>query len=96
MTDTTELARWLAARDSLRQQRKHLDERIDAVDDHIRATLGDTEQAEAGRWRVSFRTVATTRVDTKKVRAVLEPLGLLDLVQTTTEARVLRVTEVDG
>lgn len=93
MTDTTELARWLDARAALKTQQADLAERLALVDDHIRTQMGDLEAATIGHWKVSYKTVATTRVDSKKVRSILEPLGLLEKVQTTTETRVLRVTE---
>ena len=93
MTDTTELARWLDARAAIKAQQAEVAERLTAVEDTIRTLLGDTDTADAGGWHVTYRTVATTRVDSKKVKAILEPLGLLEKVQTTTESRVLRVSE---
>ena len=95
MTDTTELARWLDARAALKAQQQDIADRLTVVDERIREEIGDLEAAAIGHWRISYRTVATTRVDTKKVKTILEPLGLLERVQTTTETRVLRVTEVD-
>ena len=94
MTDTAALARWLDARAALKAQQNEIAERLTAVEDTIRDLLGDTDTAEAGHWHVTYRTVATTRVDSKKVKAILEPLGLLGKVQTVTETRVLRVSEV--
>lgn len=87
-----DLTRWLDARAALKAQQAEIADRITAVDDQIRALLGDHTEAAAGRWRVTYRWVDSTRVDTRKVKELLPP-ELLSAVQTTSSARVLRVTE---
>lgn len=92
MSDTlTDLGRWLDARAALKAQQTALSDQLTVVDDTIRTILGDTTEATAGPWRVTYRHQETTRVDVKKVRQLLPP-ELLEAVQTTTETRVLRIT----
>lgn len=90
MTDT--LAIWLDQRAALKAQAAQTTEDLAVVEDRIRELMGDVEVADAGRWHITYRPVETTRVDTRKVRALLPP-ELLEVVQTVTVSRVLRVTE---
>lgn len=91
MTDNN-LALWLDARASLKAQQADLTERLTAVEDTIRQLLGDATEADTDHWHVTYRTVETTRIDAKKVKALLPP-ELRTAVQTTSTSRVLRVTE---
>jgi predicted phage-related endonuclease len=87
-----QLALWLDARAALKERQAEIAEQLTSVEDTIRDLLGDIDTADTDRWHVTYRTVETTRIDAKKVKALLPP-ELRAAVQTTSTSRVLRVTE---
>ena len=56
----------------------------DAIKDALKRELGDTEELRAGEYRISWKPVITSRLDTKALRAALPDVAARFSRESTT------------
>lgn len=56
----------------------------DAIKDALKRELGDTEELRAGEYRISWKPVTTSRLDTKALRAALPDVAARFSRESTT------------
>ena len=69
----------------LKRMREELDAAITALEDSIKAVMGDEEILTAGAYKVSWKTFASSRVDTTALKKALP--GVAAAYTKTTTAR---------
>lgn len=52
----------------LKRMREELDTEMAALEDEIKASMGDAEQITAGAFKITWKTVASSRLDTAASR----------------------------
>ena len=67
----------------LKRMREELDAEITALEDQIKAHMGDTEQLTAGAFKITWRTVTSSRLDTAALRQALPEIAARFMKQTT-------------
>lgn len=83
---------WAAAYAEASRQIAELTEQRDHIKAQLVELLGDLEEANTrGGYRVTYKTVTSTRLDTKKVRGILEAAGALDACTISSTSRRLTV-----
>lgn len=55
----------------LRRMREELDSEIAALEDQIKAQMGEQEQLIAGAFKISWKTITTKRLDSKAIVAAI-------------------------
>lgn len=73
----------------LRRMREELDAEIAAIEDEIKAQMGDREQITAGAFRISWRTIASSRIDTAALKKAVPEIVAQYMKQTTTRRFVI-------
>lgn len=73
----------------LRRMREELDAEIAAIEDEIKADMGDQEQITAGAFRISWKTVTSCRVDTTAMKKAVPEIVAQYMKQTTTRRFVI-------
>lgn len=56
----------------------------DAIRDALKAAMGDTEELRAGEYKLTWRPVTTSRLDTKALRAALPDVAARFSRESTT------------
>lgn len=74
----------------LKRMRDELDAAIEAAADRIKAALGDTETATFGPYKVTYKTVTSTRLDTTAVKKAFPAEALAPYLKTST-SRPLKI-----
>ena len=74
----------------LKRMKEELDAAIEAAQDKIKAAMGDTETATVGGYKVTYKTVISTRVDTTALKKELPEIAAR--FSKTSESRPLRIT----
>lgn len=74
----------------LKRMKEELDATIEAVQDKIKTAMGDTETATFGAYKVTYKTVISTRVDTTALKNELPDVAAR--FSKTSESRPLRIT----
>ena len=74
----------------LKRMRDELDAAIESAQDKIKAALGDTETATFGPYKVTYKTVTSTRVDTTTMKKELPEIAAR--YSKTSESRPLRIS----
>jgi len=72
---TTELNAKVRELKKLKAKKDELDEKISAIEDEIKAFMGDTEEFKAGTVKITFKSVTSSRVDTKAMKKELPEIG---------------------
>lgn len=90
MGNNAELIRDIEELQDLKRMRDELDLAIEAASDKVKADMGDTETALAGPYKVIYRTVLSTRVDTTALKK--EQPEIAARYSNTSESRPLRIT----
>ena len=67
----------------LKRMREELDAVITALEDSIKAVMGDEELLTAGAYRVSWKTFTSSRVDTAALKKALPDIAAQYTKQTT-------------
>lgn len=67
----------------LKRMREELDAVITALEDSIKAVMGDEELLTAGAYRVSWKTFTSSRVDTAALKKALPDIATQYTKQTT-------------
>lgn len=74
----------------LKRMREELDAAIEAASDKVKAALGDTETGTFGPYKVTFREVTSTRLDTTALKKELPDIAAR--YSKTTVTRPLKIT----
>ena len=67
----------------LKRMREELDATITALEDSIKAVMGDEERLTAGAYKVSWKTFTSSRVDTAALKKALPDIAAQFTKQTT-------------
>ena len=67
----------------LKRMREELDATITALEDSIKAVMGDEENLIAGAYKVSWKTFTSSRVDTTALKKALPDIAAQFTKQTT-------------
>ncbi|MBE5810360.1 MAG: hypothetical protein E7318_05420 [Clostridiales bacterium] len=67
----------------LKRMREELDATITALEDSIKAVMGDEELLTAGAYKVSWKTFTSSRVDTTALKKALPDIAAQYTKQTT-------------
>ena len=70
----------------LRRMQEELTAEIDALTDTIKAAMGDAEQITAGPFRITWKPVTTSRIDTTALKKALPEIAA-QYTKTTTSRR---------
>ena len=85
----TEMIHAIDELQELKRMREELDAAIEAAADKVKAALGDTETATYGPYKVTYKTVTSTRVDTTTLKKELPEIAAR--YSKTSESRPLRI-----
>lgn len=67
----------------LKRMKEELDAEIAVLEDKIKTHMGDTEQVTAGAFKISWKTVTSSRVDTTALKKAMPELAA-QYTKTTT------------
>ena len=70
----------------LKRMREELDAEISSLEDSIKAHMGETEQVTAGAFKITWKTVTGSRVDTTALKKAMPELAA-QYTKTTTSRR---------
>jgi len=85
-----EITAKIAELQELKRMREELDAEIESASNSIKFAMGDTESATFGPYKVTYKEVTTTRLDTAGIRSAL-PAEVLAPYMKTTVTRPLRI-----
>ena len=68
----------------LRRMRKELDAEITAAEDAIKAIMGEDETLTAGAFKVSWKAVTSSRMDSTALKKAMPEIAARFMKQTTT------------
>lgn len=68
----------------LKRMREDVDAEITALEDAIKAELGDRETVTAGAYKITWRAVTSSRIDTTALKKALPDIAAQFTRQTTT------------
>lgn len=86
----TEIVKKLEELQELKRMREDIDAAIESAQDSIKAAMGDTETATYGPFKVTWKTVVSTRVDTTALKKELPEIAAR--YSKTYESRPFKVT----
>lgn len=72
---TTELNAKLRELHKLKAKQDELSEKISAIEDEIKAFMGDTEEMRTGTYKITFKGISGTRLDTKSLKKELPEIA---------------------
>lgn len=59
----------------LKRMREELDAEIEAAQDAIKAAMGDQEAITAGAYKITWKPIESTRIDTKALKSALPDIA---------------------
>ena len=68
----------------LKRMRDELDAEIQAAEDEIKAAMGDDDTLLAGPFKVSWKTITSSRLDSTALKKALPEIAARFMKQTTT------------
>ena len=68
----------------LKRMRDELDAEIQAAEDEIKAVMGDEDTLLAGPFKVTWKTITSSRLDSTALKKVLPEIAARFMKQTTT------------
>ena len=68
----------------LKRMRDELDAEIQAAEDEIKAAMGDDDTLLAGPFKVSWKTITSSRLDSTALKKALPKIAARFMKQTTT------------
>ena len=74
----------------LRRMREELDAEIAGIEDEIKQAMGSEETLIAGAFKVDWKTVITSRIDTTALKKALPEIAERFMKQTTTRRFCVR------
>lgn len=83
---TSELTAAVTELMELRRMREELDAAIEAAQDAIKADMGERESVIAGPYRIDYKPVTTSRIDTTALKKALPDVAA-QFTRTTTARR---------
>lgn len=67
----------------LKRLREELDAEISALEDEIKTSMGDAEQITAGAFKITWKAVTSSRLDTAALKKALPEVAARFMKQTT-------------
>ena len=67
----------------LKRMQEELAAEITAIEDAIKATMGDSEELIAGEYKITYKTVSSSRFDSKGLKAELPEIAERYTVKTS-------------
>lgn len=74
----------------LRRMKEEIEAEIAAAEDEIKAVMGDEETLLAGAFKVDWKTVVSSRIDTAALKKVMPEIAERFMKQTTTRRFCVR------
>ena len=74
----------------LRRMKEELENEISNLEDIIKSEMGEREQMTAGAYRIDWKTVVTSRIDTAALKKSLPEIAERFMKQTTTRRFCVR------
>jgi len=74
----------------LRRMKEELENDISNLEDIIKSEMGEREQMTAGAYRIDWKTVVTSRIDTAALKKALPEIAERFMKQTTTRRFCVR------
>lgn len=74
----------------LRRMKEELETEISTLEDAIKSEIGDREQLTTGAYRIDWKTVVTSRLDTAALKKALPEIAERFTKQTTTRRFCVR------
>ena len=74
----------------LRRMKEEIEAEITAMEDEIKAVMGSEETLLAGAFKVDWKTVITSRIDTAALKKVMPEIAERFMKQTTTRRFCVR------
>ena len=74
----------------LRRMKEELDAEIQHIEDQIKQVMGEEETLVAGAFKVDWKTVITSRIDTAALKKALPDIAECFMKQTTTRRFCVR------
>ena len=74
----------------LRRMKEEIEAEIAAAEDEIKAVMGNEETLLAGAFKVDWKTVITSRIDTAALKKVMPEIAERFMKQTTTRRFCVR------
>jgi predicted phage-related endonuclease len=74
----------------LKRMKEELEAEITAMEDEIKSVMGDEETLLAGAFKVDWKTVITSRIDTAALKKVMPEIAERFMKQTTTRRFCVR------
>ena len=74
----------------LKRMKEEIEAEIDAAEDEIKAVMGSEETLLAGAFKVDWKTVITSRIDTAALKKVMPEIAERFMKQTTTRRFCVR------
>ena len=74
----------------LKRMKEELEAEITAMEDEIKSAMGDEETLLAGAFKVDWKTVITSRIDTAALKKVMPEIAERFMKQTTTRRFCVR------
>lgn len=84
MTATTTITAKVQELQELKRMQEELTATIDAITDEIKAAMGDQEELSAGAFKVTWKPVTSSRIDTTALKKELPDIAAKYLKTTTT------------
>jgi len=84
MTATTTITAKVQELQELKRMQEELTATIDAITDEIKAAMGDQEELSAGAFKVTWKPVTSSRIDTTALKKELPDIAARFLKTTTT------------
>ena len=69
----------------LKAMQEELAAEISAIENEIKAAMGDQEQIIAGRYKITWKTVTTSRLDSAALKKALPDIAAKFMKQTTSK-----------
>ena len=74
----------------LRRMKEEIEAEITAAEDEIKSVMGDEETLLAGAFKVDWKTVITSRIDTTALKKMMPEIAERFMKQTTTRRFCVR------
>ena len=74
----------------LRRMKEELENEITGLEDVIKAEMGDREQMTAGAFKIDWKTITSSRIDTAALKKMMPEIAERFMKQTTTRRFCVR------
>lgn len=87
---TSEIIKKLTNLQELKRMAEDLAAEIEAAQDEIKAIMGDAEELSAGAFRVTWKPVTTSRIDTTALKKALPDVAARFTTQSTARRFIVK------